>query len=290
VKKNYDFLPTPSNKTTLSIHNLRSVSVCLMVQLFTRETNDVDLFLSKCLGHSGNSAKDFYKSYYVPSKSEYYRGYLLDNTIDVIEFVESIDGEGETIDVSETVDGESIDVSETVDGEGELIDVSESIIIGGDEKMIDFKITESQYEMIEKLGGLDKVLTLAIIDTYKTGDIEIKTINNTIENTVNDESIDTNKNTVKNDEFGGYRQYHKIKDCIDKIKFYNAIKQNDEDKLMLTSTIIYQYTGVRTDTISQFRNETEYGDFDAYNNQFNFIYRQNANKDVKKILSEDFVS
>lgn len=224
VKKHYsEFLPYPSNNQSLSIHNLRAVSSCLMVHFFTKEYNDVDLFLSKCLGHSGGDAKKYYKSYYVPSTSKYYRGYLLNE------------------------------------------DNQEKTIVFND----------YQLNLIQELGGIDEVLRLAKIATTIKNDDTIATDKTTAKN--------TDKTTIE-DEFQGYKQYYRIKECIDRIKEFNNIATSDEDKIMLTSTAIYQITGVRTDTISNFRNETDYGDFDSYNNQFNFSYRQNSGKNLKELL------
>lgn len=224
VRKYYgDFLSCPSNNESLSRHHLRAIASCLMVQFFVNQKNDGDLFLTKCLGHSGGDAKKYYKSYFIPTTSKYYRGYLLNE------------------------------------------DNQEKTIV----------VNDCQLELINSLGGLDEVLRLAKITT-------------TIKN---DDTIATDKTTAKNtdktnieDEFNGYKQYHKIKECIDRIKEFNTIATSDEDRIMLTSTAIYQITGIRTDTISNFRNETEYGDFNSYNNQFNFSYRQNSGKDLKRLL------
>ena len=225
VKKYYgEFLLCPSNKESLSRHHLRAISSCLLVQFFTKEYNDVDLFLSKCLGHSGGDAKKYYKSYYVPSTSKYYRGYLLDED-----------------------------------------NQSDKTIV----------VNDYQLDLINQFGGLDEVLRLAKIATTIKNDDTITTDKTTDKTTV--------KITIE-DEFNGYKQYNKIKECIDRIKAFNNIATSDEDRIMLTSTAIYQITGVRTDTISNFRNETDYGDFDDYNNQFNFSYRQNSGKNLKELL------
>ncbi len=95
VKKIFNFLPSPSTKEENSIHVFRAVSATLIAHFFTNENNDYDEMLKKALAHDKSSnAKDFYKSYYVPSNSSFKRGYLLGKeddfkTIEITEYQEN---------------------------------------------------------------------------------------------------------------------------------------------------------------------------------------------------------
>lgn len=92
VKKLFNFLPSPSTKEENSIHVFRAVSATLIAHFFSNENNDYDEMLKKALAHDKSSnAKDFYKSYYIPSNSSFKRGHLLGKegdfrTIEVTEY------------------------------------------------------------------------------------------------------------------------------------------------------------------------------------------------------------